>query len=79
MASKKNAASGGTLTCPTLLKLTIGAGQASPSPPIGPALGQKGVKAMDFCKQFNDQSKVYVPATPLRTFVTVQPTVRFRL
>lgn len=33
-----------------IVKLIVGAGQASPSPPIGPALGSKGVKSMDFCK-----------------------------
>jgi ribosomal protein L11 len=32
------------------VKLIVGAGQASPSPPVGPALGSKGVKSMDFCK-----------------------------
>lgn len=33
-----------------MVKLIVGAGQASPSPPVGPALGSKGVKSMDFCK-----------------------------
>lgn len=33
-----------------LVKLIVGAGQASPSPPVGPALGSKGIKSMDFCK-----------------------------
>jgi large subunit ribosomal protein L11 len=33
-----------------IVKLIVGAGQASPSPPVGPALGSKGVKSMDFCK-----------------------------
>jgi hypothetical protein len=33
-----------------VVKLIVGAGQASPSPPVGPALGSKGVKSMDFCK-----------------------------
>lgn len=33
-----------------IVKLVVGAGQASPSPPVGPALGSKGVKSMDFCK-----------------------------
>ncbi len=35
------------------IKLQIPAGQANPSPPVGPALGQKGVNIMEFCKQFN--------------------------
>jgi large subunit ribosomal protein L11 len=39
------------------IKLQIPAGQANPSPPVGPALGQHGVNIMDFCKQFNDRTK----------------------
>jgi len=57
---------------PSLLKLTIGAGQASPSSSIGPALGQKGVKSMDFCRQFNDATKMYIQGTPIRTQILVQ-------
>ena len=40
-----------------LIKLQIPAGQANPSPPVGPALGQHGVNIMDFCKLFNDKTK----------------------
>lgn len=36
-----------------IVKLIVGAGQASPSPPVGPALGSKGVKSMDFCKVYH--------------------------
>lgn len=47
------------------IKLQIPAGQASPAPPIGPALGQKGVNIMEFCKQFNaktqDKSGLIIP------------------
>ena len=39
------------------LKLQVPAGQASPSPPIGPALGQRGLNIMDFCKAFNAQTQ----------------------
>ena len=39
------------------IKLQIPAGNANPSPPVGPALGQKGVNIMDFCKQFNSKTK----------------------
>ena len=39
------------------VKLRIPAGQASPSPPVGPALGQHGVNIMDFCKAFNERTK----------------------
>ena len=38
------------LAAEQVVKLIVGAGQASPSPPVGPALGSKGVKSMDFCK-----------------------------
>jgi large subunit ribosomal protein L11 len=47
------------------IKLQIPAGQANPAPPVGPALGQKGVNIMEFCKQFNaktkDQSGLIIP------------------
>ena len=47
------------------IKLQIPAGQANPSPPVGPALGQRGVNIMEFCKQFNaktaDQSGMIIP------------------
>ena len=39
------------------LKLVIEAGQAKPAPPVGPALGQRGIQIMDFCKKFNDKTK----------------------
>jgi large subunit ribosomal protein L11 len=41
----------------SLIKLQIPAGQATPSPPVGPALGQHGVNIMDFCKAFNAETK----------------------
>ncbi len=48
-----------------LIKLQIPAGNATPAPPVGPALGQKGVNIMDFCKQFNartaDQQGMIIP------------------
>lgn len=40
----------GSAAADVIVKLIVGAGQASPSPPVGPALGSKGVKSMDFCK-----------------------------
>jgi large subunit ribosomal protein L11 len=40
-----------------LIKLQIPAGGANPSPPVGPALGQRGLNIMDFCKAFNDKTK----------------------
>lgn len=41
----------------TQIKLYVSAGQANPAPPVGPALGQHGVNIMQFCKQFNEQTK----------------------
>lgn len=54
-------------------KLWVPAGQATPSPPIGPALGQRGVKAIDFCKQYNERTKDIIPGTPMRVLIHVRP------
>ncbi|KAF2495730.1 ribosomal protein L11, partial [Lophium mytilinum] len=56
-----------------IVKLIVGAGQASPSPPVGPALGSKGVKSMDFCKEFNARTAHYTVGTPIPARVTVRP------
>ncbi|MDI1486491.1 MAG: mitochondrial 54S ribosomal protein YmL19 [Ramalina farinacea] len=56
-----------------MVKLIVGAGQASPSPPVGPALGSKGVKSMDFCKEFNARTAHINPGTPIPARVTVRP------
>lgn len=65
------------------IKLQIPAGQANPSPPVGPALGQKGVNIMEFCKQFNaktsDKAGLIIPvvitvfADKSFTFITKTP------
>ncbi|KAJ3360154.1 ribosomal protein L11 [Allomyces macrogynus ATCC 38327] len=55
------------------LRLLVPAGKATPTPPVGPALGQRGVKAMDFCRQFNERTAKYVPGTPVRVRMTVKP------
>lgn len=60
-------------TVDTMVKLIVGAGQASPSPPVGPALGSKGVKSMDFCKEFNARTSHINPGTPLPVRVVVRP------
>ena len=52
------------------LKLQVPAGQANPSPPVGPALGQRGINIMDFCKMFNDKSKNEQPGVMLPVVVT---------
>jgi large subunit ribosomal protein L11 len=53
------------------IKLQVPAGKANPSPPIGPALGQRGVNIMEFCKAFNAQTGDQEPGTPLPTVITV--------
>ena len=52
-------------------KLQIPAGQANPSPPVGPALGQHGVNIMDFCKQFNERTKNLEPGLIIPAMITV--------
>lgn len=53
------------------IKLQVSAGEAKPSPPIGPALGQRGVNIMEFCKQFNAATQDVEKGTPLPTVITV--------
>lgn len=53
------------------IKLQVPAGGATPAPPIGPALGQRGLNIMEFCKSFNDQSKGFEKGTPLPVVITV--------
>ena len=53
------------------IKLQVAAGEAKPSPPIGPALGQRGVNIMEFCKQFNAATQDVDKGTPLPTVITV--------
>ncbi|GIX13038.1 MAG: 50S ribosomal protein L11 [Paracoccaceae bacterium] len=52
------------------LKLQVPAGKANPSPPIGPALGQRGINIMGFCKEFNARTQDYEAGTPLPTIIT---------
>jgi large subunit ribosomal protein L11 len=53
------------------IKLQVSAGKANPSPPIGPALGQRGVNIMEFCKAFNAATSSEEVGTPLPTVITV--------
>ena len=53
------------------IKLEVPAGAATPSPPIGPALGQRGVNIMGFCKEFNARTGDMDKGTPLPTVITV--------
>ena len=52
------------------LKLQIPAGKANPSPPVGPALGQRGLNIMEFCKAFNAQTQEIEPGAPCPTVIT---------
>ena len=73
-----------------LIKLQIPAGGANPSPPVGPALGQRGLNIMDFCKAFNEKTKDIEKGAPIPVvitaykdrsfdFVTKKPPVTFYL
>jgi large subunit ribosomal protein L11 len=53
------------------IKLQVPAGQANPSPPIGPALGQRGVNIMEFCKAFNAETGGMEQGMPIPTIITV--------
>ena len=55
----------------TYIKLQIAAGQANPSPPVGPALGQHGVNIMEFCKAFNAQTQSMEQGLPVPVVITV--------
>ena len=52
------------------LKLQVKAGQANPSPPVGPALGQRGINIMEFCKAFNAKTADMEPGAPCPTIIT---------
>ena len=53
------------------IKLQVKAGQANPSPPVGPALGQRGVNIMEFCKAFNAKTQGIEQGMPIPTVITV--------
>jgi large subunit ribosomal protein L11 len=53
-----------------LIKLQVPAGKANPSPPIGPALGQRGLNIMEFCKAFNAQTSKVEPGLPIPVVIT---------
>jgi len=52
------------------LKLQVPAGQANPSPPVGPALGQRGINIMEFCKAFNARTQDMEPGAPCPTIIS---------
>ena len=52
------------------VKLQINGGQANPAPPVGPALGQRGINIMEFCKAFNAKTQEMEPGAPCPTIIT---------
>jgi len=58
------------------VKLQIKGGQANPAPPVGPALGQRGVNIMEFCKAFNEKTKSYM-GKPVPVVITVYKDKKF--
>ncbi|WFD43126.1 mitochondrial 54S ribosomal protein YmL19 [Malassezia psittaci] len=64
---------GGKAAVATVVKLMVPAGKASAQPPVGPALGAKGVKAMDFAKEFNARTAELEPGLLTPAVVTIQP------
>ena len=64
---------GGKAAAATVVKLLVPAGKASAQPPVGPALGAKGVKAMDFAKEFNARTVHLEPGLLTPAVVTIQP------
>ncbi len=58
------------------LKLQIKGGQANPAPPVGPALGQRGINIMEFCKTFNDKTKDFM-GQPVPVVITIYKDKKF--
>ena len=58
------------------IKLQINGGQANPAPPVGPALGQRGINIMEFCKAFNDKTKSFA-GKPVPVIITVYKDKKF--
>jgi large subunit ribosomal protein L11 len=61
------------------LKLQVKAGQANPSPPVGPALGQRGINIMMFCKEFNAKTADLEPGSPVPVIITYYQDKSFSL
>ncbi|MGV0005502.1 MAG: 50S ribosomal protein L11 [Candidatus Porifericomitaceae bacterium WSBS_2022_MAG_OTU9] len=60
------------------IKLQVPAGKATPGPPVGPALGQRGLSGMEFCKAFNEQTKNMEPEQPIPVIITVYKDKTFK-
>ena len=64
-SSPMAAAPASKLKLASRFRIIVPAGKATPQPPVGSALGQRGLKLMDFCKAFNDQTSIYKEGTPI--------------
>ena len=62
-----------------IFKLEIPAGKANPAPPVGPALGQRGLNIMEFCKAFNDKTQGMEPGMPIPVVITAYVDNSFEL
>ena len=60
------------------VKLQIKGGQANPAPPVGPALGQRGINIMEFCKAFNEKTKAFM-GKPVPVVITVYKDKKFKM
>ncbi|KAG5513879.1 hypothetical protein PMAC_000501 [Pneumocystis sp. 'macacae'] len=56
-----------------LLKLIVPSGLATPQPPVGPALGARGIKSIDFCKKFNELTSNIIPGIPIPVVISIRP------
>ena len=61
------------------IKLQIPAGQANPAPPVGPAIGQRGLNIMEFCKSFNAKTQKEKPGMPIPCIITVYKDKTFQI
>ena len=59
-----------------IIKLALPAGKATPAPPVGPALGQRGINIMEFCKAFNEKTKAFM-GKPVPVVITVYKDKKF--